>query len=237
MYKNKFLQSLYMMSLNYEKDVYEKFELYTNYLLEYNENVNLTAITQKDDIYIKHYLDSLSVLKCFDIKENAKLIDVGSGAGFPSIPVKILRQDLDMTLVDSLNKRIVFLQNLIQKLGLQSINTIHSRAEELANDKNYRQAYDICLSRAVANMSTLLEYCTPFIKKGGYLLCLKGQNVDEEISQSKNAVKKLNCKIVEKKEVNLPFSDLKHNIVIVEKIGDTPKQYPRKSGTPSKNPL
>lgn len=237
MYKNKFLQSLDMMSLNYEKDVYEKFELYTNYLLEYNENVNLTAITQKDDIYIKHYLDSLSVLKCFDIKENAKLIDVGSGAGFPSIPVKILRQDLDMTLVDSLNKRIVFLQNLIQKLGLQSINPIHSRAEELANDKNYRQAYDICLSRAVANMSTLLEYCTPFIKKGGYLLCLKGQNVDEEISQSKNAVKKLNCKIVEKKEVNLPFSDLKHNIVIVEKIGDTPKQYPRKSGTPSKNPL
>lgn len=237
MYKNKFLQSLDMMSLNYEKDVYEKFELYTNYLLEYNENVNLTAITQKDDIYIKHYLDSLSVLKCFDIKENAKLIDVGSGAGFPSIPVKILRQDLDMTLVDSLNKRIVFLQNLIQKLGLQSINPIHSRAEELANDKNYRQAYDICLSRAVANMSTLLEYCTPFIKKGGYLLCLKGQNVDEEISQSKNAVKKLNCKIVDKKEVNLPFSDLKHNIVIVEKIGDTPKQYPRKSGTPSKNPL
>ena len=124
-----------------------------------------------------------------------------------------------------------------EKLGLEKITAIHSRAEELAQDLKHRANYDICLSRAVANMSTLVEYCTPFIKKGGYLLCLKGQNVQQEIKNSKNAMKKLNCKIIDKIEVTLPDSDLKHNIVVVEKIADTPKIYPRKSGTPSKNPL
>lgn len=235
--KNRFLQALDMLDIKYDENVYEQFELYTNYLLEYNDKVNLTAITQKNDIYLKHYLDSLTVLKYFDIKQNAKAIDIGTGAGFPAIPVKIIRKDIKMDLVDSLNKRIIFLQNLIQKLNLQNINPIHSRAEELANNKDYRQMYDICLSRAVANMSTLSEYCTPFLKQGGYLLCLKGQNVDEEIKNSQNAMKKLNCKIVEKIEVNIPFSDLNHNIIVVEKIGPTPKAYPRKSGTPAKNPL
>ena len=235
--KNRFLQALDMLDIKYDKNVYEQFELYTNYLLEYNEKVNLTAIKEKNDIYLKHYLDSLSVLKYFDIKQNSKAIDIGTGAGFPAIPVKIIRKDIQMDLVDSLNKRIIFLQNLIQKLNLENINPIHSRAEELANNKDYRQMYDICLSRAVANMSTLAEYCTPFLKKGGYLLCLKGQNVDEEIKTSQNAMKKLNCKIVEKIIVSIPFSDLNHNIIVVEKIGPTPKEYPRKSGIPSKNPL
>lgn len=237
MQKENFLKSLDIMEIFYKDDVYEKFETYTDYLLEYNKNVNLTAITNHEDIYIKHYLDSLSVLRYFDIKRNSKLIDVGTGAGFPSVPIKILRDDLNITLVDSLNKRIIFLENLIEKLELSNIKALHSRAEELAQNTAFRQSYDICLSRAVANMSTLCEYCTPFIKKGGYLLCLKGQNVDEEIKNSQNALKKLNCKIAEKINVSIPFSDLKHNIIVVEKIGDTPKIYPRKSGTASKNPL
>lgn len=237
MQKDIFIKALDIMGLEYNEDSYTKFELYTDYMLKYNQNVNLTAITDRDEIYIKHYLDSISILRYFDIKQSSNIIDIGSGAGFPSIPVKILRQDLNMTLVDSLLKRITFLDNLIQKLELEKIFTIHSRAEELARDTNHRASYDICLSRAVANMSTLSEYCTPFMKKGGYLLCLKGQNVDEEIKNSQNAIKKLNCKIIDKIKVNLPYSDLNHNIVIVEKIGDTPKAYPRKSGTPSKNPL
>ena len=237
MKKENFFGALDIMNISHSDDIYEKFEIYTDYMLEYNKNINLTAITDKQDIYIKHYLDSISILGYFDIPPNSKSIDIGTGAGFPSIPVKLLREDIDMTLVDSLNKRIIFLQNLIEKLNLKNIIPIHSRAEELAHKKEFRQSYDICMSRAVANMSTLAEYCTPFLKKGGHLLCLKGQNVDDELKNCQNAMKKLKCKIVDKKEVQLPFSDLHHNIVVVEKLGDTPDIYPRKSGTPSKNPL
>ena len=214
MQREQFLQALDELSLSYSDDIYEKFEIYTNYLLEYNENVNLTAI-----------------------KENARVIDIGTGAGFPTIPVKLIRKDLDMCMVDSLSKRVTFLENVIKKLELDKIIAIHSRAEDMANKKEYRESFDIAISRAVANLSTLSEYCTPFIKKGGYLVCLKGQNVDDEIKNSTNAMKKLNCKIIDKIDVFIPYSDLHHNIVVIQKLDTTPKAYPRKAGTPAKNPL
>lgn len=237
MQREQFLQALDELSLSYSDDIYEKFEIYTNYLLEYNENVNLTAIKDRYEIYIKHYLDCISILKYFDIKENARVIDIGTGAGFPTIPVKLMRKDLDMCMVDSLNKRVTFLENVIKKLELDKIIAIHSRAEDMANKKEYRESFDIAISRAVANLSTLSEYCTPFIKKGGYLVCLKGQNVEDEIKNSANAMKKLNCKIIDKIDVSIPYSDLHHNIVVIKKIDTTPKAYPRKAGTPVKNPL
>lgn len=237
MEKERFLQALDMLELSYDDDIYEKFEIYRQYLVDYNEKVNLTAITEKEEIYIKHFLDCISILRHYDFADGKKVIDIGTGAGFPSIPIKLIKRDLCICMVDSLAKRVVFLNNVIEKLSLQKINAIHARAEELAMKTDYRASFDIAVSRAVANLSTLSEYCTPFIKKGGHLVCLKGQNVDEEIKNVSNAMKKLNCKIVDKIEVSIPFSDLKHKIVVIEKIGDTPKEYPRKAGTPAKKPL
>lgn len=237
MEKDKFLKSLEILGIDYEDDVYEKFEEYTKNLLDYNEKVNLTAITKKEEIYEKHYLDCISLLSYYNVERNSKIIDIGTGAGFPSIPIKIIRPDLEICMVDSLAKRVKFLDDMISKLDLDKIIALHSRAEDLAQKSEYRGQFDIAVSRAVANLSTLSEYCTPFVKKGGVLICLKGQNVDEEITNSKNAMEKLKCKIEEKIQISIPFSELRHNLVIVKKLGDTPKLYPRKSGIPSKNPL
>ena len=237
MEKSKFLESLDIWGLKYADDVYEKFDIYTQNLLSYNEKVNLTAITNIDEIYEKHYLDSLSILKYVHLEKDSSIIDVGTGAGFPSIPMRILREDINLCMVDSLAKRIVFLEDMISKLSLKKTTALHARAEDLAQKKDYRENFDYAVSRAVANLSTLCEYCIPFVKKGGFLICLKGQSVDEEIENSKNAMKLLNCSIKDKIDVEIPFSDLKHNIIVIQKHGATPKTYPRKSGTPSKNPL
>ena len=237
MKKSKFLEALDIWGIKYAGDVYKKFEIYTQNLLSYNEKVNLTAITNIDEIYEKHYLDSLSILKYFQLEENSSLIDIGTGAGFPSLPMKIVREDIELCMVDSLSKRVVFLEDMISKLSLKKTCTLHSRAEDLAQNKDYRENFDCAVSRAVANLSTLSEYCIPFVKKGGFLICLKGQNVDEEIQNSKNAMKLLNCSIIDKINVEIPFSDLKHNIIVIQKLEKTPKAYPRKSGTPSKKPL
>jgi len=237
MKKENFLESLDIWGLEYNKDVYKKFETYTDNLLSYNEKVNLTAITNLDEIYEKHYLDSLSIIKYFNIAEKSSVIDIGTGAGFPSIPIKILRDDINLYMVDSLAKRVVFLEDMISKLNLKNTSALHSRAEDLAQINEYRENFDYAVSRAVANLSTLCEYCIPFVKKSGFLICLKGQNVDEEIQNSKNALKLLKCSIIDKIEVQIPFSDLNHNIVVIQKNDITPKAYPRKSGTPSKNPL
>lgn len=237
MEKSTFLEALDIWGIKYADDVYEKFEIYTQNLLSYNEKVNLTAITNINEIYEKHYLDSLSILKYFQLEQNSSVIDVGTGAGFPSIPMKILREDIDLCMVDSLSKRVFFLEDMISKLSMKKATALHSRAEDLAQKKDYRENFDYAVSRAVANLSTLCEYCIPFVKKGGFLICLKGQNVDDEIQNSKNAMKLLNCSIKEKIDVEIPFSELKHNIIVIQKLGSTPKTYPRKSGTPSKNPL
>ena len=204
-------------------------------LLEWNEKINLTAITEKDDIILKHFVDSLTILKYVD--ESDKIIDIGTGAGFPGIPIKIMNEETNITLLDSLNKRINFLNIVINELKLDNIVAIHGRAEELARNKAHREKYDVAVSRAVANLSTLTEYMLPFIKVGGKCICMKGANVKEEIDKAKNAIKKLGGQIEIVDNFYLSENDNERNIVIIKKIKETEPKYPRKAGIPSKEPL
>lgn len=213
----------------------KQFEMYSDLLVEWNEKVNLTAITEKDEIVLKHFIDSLTIAKYVD--KNDKLIDIGTGAGFPGIPIKIYYKDMNVTLLDSLNKRIVFLQNVIEKLNLKNINAIHSRAEELAIDSKYREKYDIATARAVSNLSTLIEYLMPYVKVGGKCICMKGPNVSEELKAAKNALKELGGEVEVVDNFKLPNSDLERNLIIIKKVKSTNKKYPRKSGMPTKSPL
>ena len=219
--------------LAYEKQ--QQFEDYMKLLLEWNEKINLTAITEEDDIILKHFADSLTISKY--INEGDTIVDVGTGAGFPGIPVKIEREDIDVTLVDSLNKRILFLQNVIEKLGLQKVKTLHYRAEEFGQNKKYRETFDVATSRAVANLSTLVEYLLPLVKVGGICICMKGSEISEELENSKNAIHILGGKLETVEEFTLPESNIKRNIVIIKKISSTPNKYPRKAGTPAKEPI
>ena len=213
----------------------QQFEEYMKLLLEWNEKINLTAIIEEDDIILKHFADSLTISKY--IKEGKSVVDVGTGAGFPGIPLKIAREDVNVTLVDSLNKRLLFLQDVIEKLGLQKVETLHFRAEEFGQNKKYRESFDIATSRAVANLSTLVEYLLPLVKVGGICICMKGSEVKEELEESKKAIQILGGEIEEIEEFTLPESDIKRNIVIIRKKSSTPKKYPRKPGTPAKEPI
>ena len=212
-----------------------KFYTYMNQLLEWNEKINLTAITTPKDVIIKHFIDSMTINKY--IKPNTKLIDIGTGAGFPGVLIKIIRDDSNITLMDSLNKRINFLNEVIEKNELKNINTIHARAEELARNKQYREQYDIATSRAVAPLNVLLEYMLPFVKIGGYCICMKGSNIDSEITNSQKALKLLNGEIETIDTFNLPGTDYGRNIILIRKTGNTPTKYPRKAGTPAKEPI
>ena len=212
----------------------QHFELFTDMLLETNKFLNLTSITDEDEVAIKHYLDSLSVFDAIDIEQNAKIIDVGTGAGFPSVPMLIFRGDLQMTMLDSLNKRLDFIRNSLDKLGLDA-NLIHGRAEDLARDKKYREQYDLSVSRAVANLSTLTEYCLPFVKLGGQFISYKSGEVDTEVAESKSAVFLLGGKV--KDVVKFELGESGRSFIVIDKVKGTPKTYPRKAGTPSKKPL
>ena len=213
----------------------EKFNRYMKLLLEWNEKVNLTAIVEPDEVKIKHFLDSLTVLKY--IKNEDKVIDIGTGAGFPGIPLKIMEPDTKITLLDSLNKRINFLNIVIEELGLKNIEAIHGRAEEFARNKLYREKYDVAVSRAVANLSTLTEYMLPFVKVGGRCICMKGANVKEELDKAKNAIQELGGKIDKIDNFYLSNNDNERNIIIIKKVKETKSKYPRKAGVPSKEPL
>ncbi len=213
------------------------FEIYKDLLLQYNKVMNLTNITKEDEVYTKHFLDSISCLYAYDIHNGARLIDVGTGAGFPSLPMKIMRRDLHLTLLDSLNKRVEFLRKVGEALSLEKVDYIHSRAEDLARDPLHRETYDFAVSRAVANLSTLLEYTVPFLKKGGILLCQKGPQVEEELHMAKTALKLLGARLIKKVEIPLEGTDLAHNILVIKKVETTAKKYPRKAGKPSKEPL
>jgi 16S rRNA (guanine527-N7)-methyltransferase len=215
----------------------DKLIAFKEIMLEWNENVNLTAITEEKEIFIKHFLDSATCLSEGYIKEGMNIIDVGTGAGFPGIPVMILMDGLKMTLLDSLNKRVIFLSEAIKKLDLRDITAVHGRAEEAGVNKAYRECYDIVLSRAVASLNVLCEYCLPFAKIGGYFLCQKGPEIEEEIGNASSAIKILGGIIREVKEYKLPFSDIRHNIIVIEKISATPTKYPRKPGKPASNPI
>lgn len=213
----------------------EKFYDYMNLLLKWNEKINLTAITDPKEIIIKHFIDSIIIKK--HIKENSKLVDIGTGAGFPGIPLKIADDTIKVTLVDSLNKRIKFLADVINKLELKNIDAIHARAEEIGQNKKYREQYDIVTSRAVAKLNILAEYMMPLVKTGGQCICMKGPEVEEEIESSKNAIHILGGEIQKIESFVIPNTDIKRTIIIINKITQTPSKYPRKAGTPSKTPL
>ena len=212
----------------------KQFETYMKLLIEWNEKINLTAITHPEDIILKHFIDSLTVLKY--IKQTDKVIDIGTGAGFPGLPLKIAYPETDMYLADSLNKRINFLNIVIESLTIENINTIHTRIEDLGKDKTYREKFDVVTSRAVANFNVLLEYMLPLLKIGGRCICMKGSNI-EEIENSKKALDILGGEIETIEELELPSSDIKRNIIIVKKVKNTPNKYPRKAGIPVKKPI
>lgn len=220
----------------------DQFLLYQNELKEWNEKINLTAITEDREIIVKHFIDSLTILKY--VGDGDKMIDVGTGAGFPGIPVKIAKPDTDVTLLDSLNKRLLFLQNIIEKNSLEKITCVHGRAEDVSRETIHREAYDIATARAVANMATLAELCLSFVKVGGKFICMKGSNIDE-VEEGKRAIEVLGGKIETIEKLSLPVidaardgdSNIERNIIIIRKIKNTPKEYPRKAGTPAKNPI
>lgn len=222
------------INVKIENEQVDKLITYMKILQEWNEKINLTAITADEDIVLKHFIDSLTVEKY--IENGAKIIDVGTGAGFPGMVLKIARNDTKITLLDSLNKRINFLNEIIQKCGLENIETVHGRAEEYGNNKEFREMYDVSIARAVANLSTLAEFCLPFVKVGGKFIAMKGSNI-EEIEESKEAIKILGGEIEKIDTFTLPETDIVRNIVIIKKVKNTPKQYPRKPGTPAKNPI
>ena len=229
---NKYLKDL---NIKLDEEQIKKFYIYMNLLIDWNEKINLTSIIKPEEMILKHFIDCLTIAKY--IEENSELIDMGTGAGFPGIPLKIYRDDLKIVLADSLNKRLNFLNEVIDTLKLDSIETIHTRAEELGKNKKYREQFDIATSRAVANLATLSEYLLPFVKVGGKCICMKGPDIDEEINIAEKAIITLGGKVVKKDVFNLPQSDLGRSIVIIKKVKDTPGKFPRKPGTPAKEPI
>lgn len=204
-------------------------------LLAWNEKMNLTAIVEPEEIILKHFIDSMTIAKY--LEKNKKLIDVGTGAGFPGIPIKIIREDIEITLLDSLNKRILFLKEVIEKLQLTNIKAIHSRVEDLGKNKQYRESFDYATSRAVANLSTLAEYLIPLVKIQGRCISMKGPNIEEEVQQSEKVILLLGGRIETIDTLHLPNSDINRNIVVIWKEHYTPNKYPRKAGIPAKEPI
>ena len=231
----KFRQGLVNLKLELTEKQIEQFLKYYEMLIEKNKVMNLTAITEYDEVIEKHFLDSISLCQVYDLSKPVKILDMGTGAGFPGVPLKIAFPEVEITLADSLNKRIKFLDEVIEELGLQKVTTIHARAEELARNKEHRENYDLVVSRAVANLSTLGEYCIPFVKMGGNFISYKSGDVDEEVNAASKAIKILGGQI--KDVYKFDLSDQKRSFVTIEKIKTTPKTYPRKAGTPSKEPL
>lgn len=214
----------------------ESFQKYYELLIEWNQQINLTAITEPKEVVIKHFYDSLTPSFYFKFS-NQKLIDIGAGAGFPSIPLIICFPELQITLLDSLNKRLVFLQEVIDKLNLKNVTLVHGRAEDYGNKKEFRQEYDIAISRAVARLNIISELSLPFLKIGGSMISLKGSNVDQELNEALKAIKILGGQFIEKNFLDLPDNYGQRNIVIINKVSNTSKQYPRKAGVPNKNPI
>lgn len=231
-----FEESLSELHINLTDQQKQQFVDYYELLVEKNKVMNLTAITDFKDVIIKHFIDSLSISKVYMLQQD-KILDLGTGAGFPGIPIKIVYPETDITLLDSLNKRLVFLNEVFQKLDLKTISTIHGRAEDYGNNLEYRERYDICVSRAVARMSSLAELCLPFVKQGGYFISYKSGEIEEELNQSKKAFQILGGKLDKIEAFHLPGTDIQRSLVILKKESKTPKNYPRNAGKPVKDPL
>ena len=241
---SQFEKDLEEFSITLSSEQMDQLLRYYEMLVEKNKVMNLTAITAFDEVLKKHFIDSLSLVKVCDIKKVISVIDVGTGAGFPGIPLKIAFPDLKVTLLDSLKKRVLFLQEVSETLGLHDVETVHGRAEDFAKPDQLREKFDLCVSRAVANLSTLSEYCLPYVKVGGNFISYKSEKVSmdlgqnlSEADQAEHAITVLGGKIVEQKSFFLPSSDISRTFIVIEKCRPTPKQYPRKAGTANKKPL
>lgn len=215
----------------------QQFIKYYEILVEWNSFMNLTGITEYEEVVQKHFVDSLALCKAMDVHSVSSLIDIGTGAGFPGIPLKIAYPHLKVTLLDSLQKRIKFLNEVVMQLGLEEVETIHGRAEDFAKPSMRRESYDVCVSRAVANLASLSEYCLPYVNLGGYFVPYKSGKVEEELETSKKAVFLLGGKIEEEVKFDLPDSDISRSLIKIKKVSATPKKYPRKSGMATKEPI
>lgn len=230
-------KGLQELEIPLDKSQIDAFIQYYELLVEWNSFMNLTAITDFQEVCIKHFLDSLSLSKIMDCHQKLQVMDIGTGAGFPGIPLKIAFPELKITLLDSLGKRVKFLNEVIERLNLKDIEAIHGRAEDYAKPTALRESYDICVSRAVANLATLSEYCLPYVKVDGVFVSYKSEKVVEEMEQAKKAITLLGGKIISQNEFMLPNSDIYRNLLVIQKEKITPKKYPRKAGLPSKEPL
>ena len=235
--ENLLVKGLSELGLTITEEQIEKFDKYYEMLIETNKFMNLTSITEYDEVIIKHFIDSLLVVNIFNINQSKKMIDVGTGAGFPGIPIKIMFPHLQITLLDSLNKRLKFLNDVIDELGLKNITTVHGRAEDIAHMDEYREKFSLCVSRAVANLSTLSEYCIPFINESGIFISYKSEFSEEETDNAKKAIKVLGGKIEDTYIEELPHSDINRSFVVIKKERSTSNKYPRKAGVPSKKPI
>jgi 16S rRNA (guanine527-N7)-methyltransferase len=224
------------LGINLNSKQLNDFDVYKKLLIDWNNKFNLTSITESKDIDIKHFADSISILQ-FIKNKNASIIDVGTGAGFPGVPLKIANDSFSITLLDSLNKRVNFLNEVKKELNIKNMDCIHLRAEDGGQNLQLRENFDYCVSRAVAKLNLLLEYCMPFVKLGGYFIALKGPDIKEEIKEAENAVSLLGGKIEKVANIYIHMSDLNHTAVIIKKVNHTPKIYPRKAGTAAKKPL
>lgn len=234
-FKNGLNENFKKQNINLTEEQCKNFYEYMKALIEWNNKINLTAILEPKEIILKHFYDSITINKY--IRDKEKVIDVGTGAGFPGVPLKIINKGIKITLLDSLNKRINFLEEIKNILNLKEIETIHGRAEDYGQDKRYREKFDVCTSRAVAPLNVLLEYMVPFIKKDGICVCMKGQDVEEEINKAQNALKVLGCEIENVETLKLTENENVRNIIIIRKKESTNLKYPRKAGLSKKNPL
>lgn len=233
----QFLKDINSLGISLSDEQVGQFLRYYEMLVRWNEKMNLTAITDFADVMKKHFVDSLSLVRVCDLTGSLSLIDVGTGAGFPGLVLKIAFPDLKVTLLDSLNKRIHFLDEVISELGIHGVNTVHGRAEDYAKQDKYRESFDLCVSRAVANLSTLSEYCLPFVKVGGLFISYKSERVSEELATAEHAISILGGVVENQVELMLPDSDIYRNLVMIRKIQSTSSKYPRKAGLPARNPL
>lgn len=232
-----FEDKLSILGITLTEEQKQQFVKFYELLVEWNKVMNLTGITEYEEVNEKHFVDSLSIVKAIDINKVETVIDIGTGAGFPGIPLKIAFPHLKSVLLDSLNKRINFLNTVIDELGLKDIKTIHGRAEDFAKQGEYREQFDLCVSRAVANLSTLSEYCIPYINKGGMFVPYKSGEIDEEVLQAKKAIHILGGKLEEVVKFQLPGTEIGRSFVKIQKVQNTAKKYPRKAGLPGKEPL